>query len=277
MISSVIANDASMVELLRLVPVQRSFVALVVAALFLPIIGVLILGMEIPTTRFAMMHVALLGIAVGSWLGLDPMLLGLTLCGLAGGLLAPLAKRPGGLNGPMGLLMTLGIAGALLVLSVSGVNANGAFELLWGSILATRTSDLGVLALLAIVTLTLLAVKRRQLALLLFDREIAACSGVAVGALTTFVLVLVSISIASSIRLTGALLVDSVTILPALAARNLARSFTSMLAWAVAVGLVGNLLGLLLALSLDQPPGPVLVASTGALTVLTYVIPERTT
>lgn len=263
-----------LLDLLSLPAVQRSGIALAVAAIGMPIVGVFIIGLDIIAVRFAIMHVALLGIAVGLLLGVDPMLCGLAACALAGAGTAPLASRRSGLSGAMGLLMTFAIAGALLVLSVSGVNASGAFELLWGSILATRTVDLLVLAVLAVVIHALFWRYRRQLALLLFDRELALCSGVRVGTLTIALLVVVAVSIGASIRLTGALLVDAVTILPALAARNLGRSLTSMAVWAVAFGVVGNVTGFLVALVLDQPPGPILVLVAGVLTLLTYLIPE---
>ena len=262
---------ADLSELLALPVIQRSAVALVVAGLFLPVVGVLIIGFDILTVRFAVMHVALLGLAVGLWTGIDPTLLALALCAAAGAGLAPLAGRPGGLSGPMGFLMTVTIAAALLILSISGVNANSAFTLLWGSILATRPIDLALLVVLAVAVLTWFSIQRRAIGLVLFDREVAACSGIAVGGLTAIALMAVSVSIAASIRLTGALLVDSLTILPALAARNLATSLTSMARLAIGIGLLGSLAGFLLALLLDQPPGPVLVLVAGSVTTITYI------
>ena len=104
------------------------------------------------------------------------------MCALTGAGLAPMAGKPGGLAGPMSFLMTVAAAAALLVLSISGVNANGAFEVLWGSILATRAQDLAVIAVVAAVVIALFLRFRRPLGLLLFDRELAACSGVRVGA-----------------------------------------------------------------------------------------------
>ncbi|MDG4782372.1 metal ABC transporter permease [Micromonospora sp. WMMD961] len=261
-------------DLLALPAVQRSAIGLLIAAVGLPIVGVFIIGLDIIAVRFAMMHVALLGIAVGLLAGLDPVLCGLVACALAGAGVAPLARRPTGLPGAMGLLMTFAIAAALLVLSVSGVNATGAFELLWGSILATREIDLIILGVLTVVVHVLFWRWRRQLALLLFDREVALCSGVAAGPLLLALLVVVAVSIGASIRLTGALLVDALTILPALGARNLGRSLRSMVLWAVALGVVGNTAGFAVALLIDQPPGPVLVLVAGALTLLTYLIPE---
>lgn len=251
--------------------VRRSGLALLIASIGLPIVGVLMIGLDVIPVRFAVMHTALLGVALGLVFDLDPVLCGIVVSGAAVMALAPLAGRPGGLSGPMGLLMTLAIAAALLVLSISGVNATGAFELLWGSILATRQRDVILLSLVTIAVLTLFFTQRRKIGLLLFDRETAICAGIAVGTLTTLCLGVTAVAIASSIRLTGALLVDAVTLLPAVAARNLARSFTSMAAWAVAIGLAGNSIGFVLALYLDLPPGPVLVITVAVIALATYL------
>lgn len=265
-------NLGDLLALLQFPSVQRAALALAIAGAAFPIAGVWIIGLNIVPVRFAMMHVALLGIALGLLLGVEPTLAGLLLCGLTGAALAPLAQRPAGLAGPMGLVMTLAIALALLVLSVSGVNANGAFELLWGSILATRVYDVVNLALVAATITGLYLWRRRELALLLYDREIALCSGVGVERLTLLLMVVIAVAIGAAVRLTGALLVDAVTILPALAARNLGHSLRSMVAWAVGFGLLGNLLGFGLTLVFNQPPGPMLVLTVGILTLSTYFI-----
>ncbi len=266
---------SGLLELLSLGAVQRSALGLLIGAVSLPVVGVFIVGLDIIAVRFAVMHVALLGIAVGLLTGLDPVLCGLLTCALAGAGVAPLARRPTGLTGAMGLMMTFAIAGALLVLSVSGVNATGAFALLWGSILATRTVDLVVLTVLAIVVHGLFWPRRRQLGLVLFDRELALCSGVNADRIVLVLLVVTAVAIGAAIRLTGALLVDALTLLPALGARNLGRSLRSMVIWSIVLGLLGNALGFIVALAVDQPLGPVLVLAAGALTLLTYLIPGK--
>lgn len=263
--------------LLELPVVRRSALALLIASIGLPVVGVLMVGLDVIPVRFAVMHTALLGVALGLVFGFDPVVGAVVVSAIAVTALAPLAGRPGGLSGPMGLLMTLAIAVALLVLSISGVNATGAFELLWGSILATRPVDVILLLVITVAVLGLFFARRRAIGLLLFDRETAICAGIGVGVLTVACLGLTAVAIAGSIRLTGALLVDAVTLLPAVAARNLARSFTSMVAWAIAVGVVGNGIGFIVALWLDQPPGPVLVITVAAIALATYlpIIPGR--
>lgn len=260
-------------DLLALPAVQRSFLALCLASVGLPIVGVLIIGLEVATVRFAVMHLALFGIALGLWIGMDPMLAGIVIAMLGTGMLAPLATRTGGLSGPMGFLMTIAIAVALLILSIAGVNANGAFELLWGSILATRPLDLLLLGAVSLLVLCIFLLFRRQIALVLFDQEIALVSGIPVARTVLLMLLVIAAAIASSIRLTGALLADSLTLLPALAARNMSSSFLSMTAWAIGIGLLSNLGGFILALLLDQPPGPILVLTSGSITLLSFLFP----
>jgi zinc transport system permease protein len=257
--------------LFELVPVQRALIALLLAGSTLPIVGVWIIGLNIVPVRFAMMHVALLGVAIGTLINIDPLMMGIGLCAVTGVALSPLSTRPTGLSGPMGLVMTLAIAIALLIMSITGVNANGAFEWLWGSILAIRTQDVVVLGIVATSIVLIYWYYRSQLTLLLYDRDIAICSGVNANVLTALLMGVIAVAIATSVRLTGALLVDAVTILPAIAARNLGRSLGEMVAWAVGIGVFGNLMGFALTLMFNQPPGPMLILTVGMITLASYI------
>lgn len=270
-----LGGGVSLFDLLALPTVQRSVVAVVIASIALPVVGVFIIGLDVIPLRFAMMHVALLGVVLATWAGIEPLLVAPVLCAVAGASLAPFAGRDGGLAAPTGLLSTLALALALLALAASGVNANGAFALLWGSVLVTRRLDLIVLGVIAVCVLAFYAIWRRSLALLLFDRDLAEASGVRVAGLTVGLLVLVALGTASAVRLTGALLVDAVTLLPAMAARPFATSLRSAVRLAVGFGLVGNLGGLLIALALDQPPGVLMVLTSGCLTIGSYVVTRR--
>lgn len=82
--------------LLEIPSVRLALVALLLGSVALPIVGVFIVGLDIMPVRFAMMHVALLGIAIGLLTGLDPLLCALVLCALTGGALTPWpAAAPG--------------------------------------------------------------------------------------------------------------------------------------------------------------------------------------
>jgi zinc transport system permease protein len=63
--------------------VQHALIGVLFAGIAFPLIGVFIILLDLVPLRFAMMHVALLGGAVGLFLKIDPMFLGLLFCTLA--------------------------------------------------------------------------------------------------------------------------------------------------------------------------------------------------
>jgi zinc transport system permease protein len=265
-----------LLSLLSLPAVLRGLVAMVVCGIFLPVAGVAIVALNIYPLRFTIMHTALLGLAVGGWLGAPPGAVAMVLCAATGAGLGALAPCPRSAAAAMGFLMPVAIALAFLVLAASGVHATDAFALLWGSVLVASWGEVGVLAAVGAGMLGLACAGRRQLALYLLDPELAWTSGVETRRLGIILLSVLAVAMAASVRLTGALLVDAVTILPALTARAMATSLTSMTLLAMAAGLAGNLLGFALALVLDVPPGPILVITAGGLTLAAHLVRAHT-
>jgi len=252
---------------LSLPPVQRGLMAVVVCGALLPVVGVAIVALHIYPLRFTIMHAALLGLALGAWMGVDPLLAALILCAATGAGLGAASPHPRKASSAMGFLMPVAIALAFLVLSASGTHATDAFALLWGSILLSSWTDVALLAALGGVVLGITWRLRKPLALYLLDPELAWTSGMEIRWMSIMLFTILAVTMAAAVRLTGALLVDAVTILPALTAKALARSLPGMVLLAMAAGVVGNVVGLTLCLILDAPPGPILVLTAGSLTL----------
>lgn len=263
---------SAVLDLLALAPVQRGLAAALVAGAVLPVVGVAIVALGIYPLRFTIMHVALLGLAVGQLTGLPPTAVAMALCAATGAGLGAAAPRPQQAAGAMGFLMPVAIALAFLVLAAAGVHAADAFALLWGSVLVASWAEVLTLAAVGLGLLALAAALRRQLGLYLLDPELAWTAGVETRRLGVVLFTALAVAMAAAVRLTGALLVDAVTILPALTARAVATSLPGMVLGAMAAGLAGNLIGFALALVLDAPPGPILVLTAGACTLAAHAI-----
>ncbi len=265
-------NLAQFSELLAIEPIGRGLFALLVSGLAMPLVGIFLIGLNLYPMRFTIMHVGLLGIALGQVIGIEPLLVAYVLCASLGWILALASDRPVGAPAIMGFFMVVSIALAFLMLSLKGVNATAAFERLWGSVLTIGYLELTVISLLCVTLLCLFFWQIKSLSLFLYDKEIALISGVPVKGLGIGIYMLISVSIATAIPLTGALLVDAVTILPALSARFVGKTLRSIALWSILFGLVGNLVGFLISLLIDQPIGPILVLTSGAITALSYGI-----
>jgi zinc transport system permease protein len=274
-----------MLEILALSVFRRALAALIVSGIAYPAMGVFILSLELVPARFAVMHASLLGAALGLLLGIDPTMAALAMALASGLAVARLGEtalpkgvasgRPESASGALGLVMTLSLAIAFIIFHKGRVNAIEAFNLFWGNILALRPSDLLLTAATGgtIIAFTLLFFK--EIRAVLHDRELARSSGMPARAVYYAVIVLVCLGLGMAMRLTGALLADALTILPALAARNLRLGLGRTLAWGALFGVASNLGGFALALAFDLPTGPAIILAAAFIVGATRLIGAR--
>jgi len=88
---------------------------------------------------------------------------------------------------------------------------------------------------------------------------------VAVGAVQAMFMMLMALAVAIGMKIVGILLIVSLLIIPAAAARQLARSPEQMAALAAVAGALAVTLGLLASLAWDTPAGPSIVVAAALL------------
>ena len=249
-----------MFELLALAPFQKALAGLVATGLAYPLLGVVVLNLELLPARFAVMHASLLGAALALAAGLDPAGASV-LAAIATGLgVARLSERGTfSAGGPLGLVMALSLGLAFIVFYKANIHAIEAFNLFWGNVLALSWTDLGFTAASAGLILALTAVFFKEIQAVLYDRELARALGLPARGVYYGLIVATCLGIGLAMRLTGALMVDALTILPAFAARPLARSLAGLCVLSGVFGLVMNLGGLGLALAFDLPVSPAII------------------
>jgi len=235
-------------------PILRGFAALVLAGCFFPMAGVFILRLNLVTLRFTLMHAALLGAAIGLALRIDPLAAGLVLDLIAIVAIARVARESGltlGYVATFFMVLTIGLAFA--VIYKAGVPSKDAFAVLWGNVYSLSRLDLLFTALYALAILLFVTGLFPRVSAVLFHREIAFASGVNEGALTTVILLFVGISVALLMKLIGALLLDSILLLPAIIASFTARSTRGFFLHACAAGAVCSVTGFISSVALDVP------------------------
>ena len=244
----------SIVQALSYPPILRGFVALVLAGCFFPLAGVFVLRLNLVTMRFTLMHAALLGAAIGLALHIDPLLTGLALDLLIIAAIGRLARESGltlGYATTFFMVPTIGLAFA--VIYKAGVPSKDAFGILWGSIYSLSRIDLVLTAAYALAIALFVVLLFPRLSAVLFNREVAFASGVNEGALTTVILLFVGVSVALLMQLIGALLLDSILLLPAIVASFTARSTRGFFLQACIIGAFCSIAGFFTSLALDVP------------------------
>jgi zinc transport system permease protein len=217
-------------------------------------------------------HSALLGIAVGFLLGIDPTLGVVATAVTVALLMAGLQLRDRLASDTMlGILSHGGLAFGLIAIGLTQGLRTDLFGYLFGDVLAIDAQDLAWIWIGGGAALIGLALIWRPLLALTVHEELARAEGKRVALAKLAYLLLIALMVAVAMKIVGVLLVTALLIIPAAAARALARSPESMAALAALMGVVAVLLGLAASWWLDTPSGPSIVAAATLLFLLTAI------
>jgi zinc transport system permease protein len=217
-------------------------------------------------------HSALLGIALGFLLGIDPTLGVAATAVVAALLMAGLQLRQRLASDTLlGILAHGGLAFGLIAIGLTQGLRTDLFAYLFGDVLAIDGRDLAWIWIGGGAALLALALIWRPLLALTVHEELARAEGKRVALAKLAYLLLIALVVAVAMKIVGVLLVTALLIIPAAAARALARSPEGMAVLAAAMGVVAVLLGLAGSWWLDTPSGPSIVAAATVLFFATAI------
>ena len=151
------------------------------------------------------------------------------------------------------LVLMLGL-GALFV-SVSTQYAQQAYSLLFGEVYGVSSAEVWPIAGIGVIAALLIAVAFRRLMLTSAMPEVAEARGVSVRGMEVFFLVLVALATSMTVPVVGALLMFSLMIGPAAAARSVTSRPGVAMALSVAIALVTVWLSIVLSYRTNWPLG----------------------
>lgn len=237
-----------------------------------PAVGFFLVERRMSLVGDAVGHTAFAGVAIGLFLGVDPVWAALVTAVL-GAAAVEWLRASGRAAGDqvLALLLYSGMSVGIVVASAArAANAN-LFAYLFGSLLTVTPAEVGRLGLLALFVLLVLGLFFRPLLAVALDEQGARASGLEVGRWNVLLAVLAAATITGAMRAVGLLLVAALMVLPVSAAGVLAWSVRSTLWIAMALGASSVLVGLLVASAADLAPGGTIVlvaAATYALLLL---------
>jgi ABC-type Mn2+/Zn2+ transport system permease subunit len=111
-----------------------------------------------------------------------------------------------------------------------------------------------------------------ELSLITVQEEMAQVCGVPVRTLNYLFVLVLTLTVAVSIRLLGIILVTSLLVIPPAAARNLSRTLRQQILLSLLFGLLGGVGGALGSYQLDVPCGPAIVLTCLGLFLLSLAL-----
>lgn len=221
-------------------------------------------------------HSALLGVAMGVLLEVNPLLaviasslvLALILVGLqTQKLLAD--------DTLLGILSHSTLALGLVCAGVLADTKLDLWSLLFGDLLTTNLTDLSIIYAAAGVVLVALWWNWRPLIFATLDETLAQVEGVPVIRLRLLLMALIALVVALAMKVVGVLLITSLLIIPAATSRRFSRSPEVMAAGASLLGSAAVTGGLVVSYFWDTPAGPSIVLAASSFFALSLLLPRR--
>lgn len=219
-------------------------------------------------------HSSLLGVAIAILLNLQMQVAIIGSCLAFAALLLLLEKKQAlATDTLLGIIAHSTLAFGLIVLSISDrvqVNLNA---FLFGDLLTVTRSDLyWIVSCCLICGVVLILFWKRFLAITV-HRELAMIEGLAADWLYALLVFLIAILIAAAMKIVGVLLITSLLIIPAAAARRVSDTPEQMALGSAIAGCLAVLGGLGLSYFWDTPAGPSIVATAFVLFIVVYLKP----
>lgn len=208
----------------------------------------------------AMSHVALPGLALGVLLGFSPQVGGFIFLFVSAILIWYLGRITKlSFETLVGAAFTLALAIGILMY---GNNLDELETALFGDIAKVDLTYAAIAVLIAVAVVFLTRYIYKKIVLGLISEELAISKGVNIAQTNLLYLLLVSVTVAVGIQVTGTLLVGFLVVTPAAAARIISRNLSKYFVLSAVFGTISAVSGILLSSALNTNlPGPLVVIS----------------
>jgi zinc transport system permease protein len=172
--------------------------------------------------------------------------------------------------------VTYAVAGAVGILLVAKAVIGEAHDIfLQGNILGVTRTDTLILLAVVIPVLVLHLVLGKEFLFVSFDPETAQTLGYRVRAWDLLLYGTIGLVIAFAMQFAGVLLVFNFLVVPAVTGVLLGRSMPGVIGWSIGAAVVAATVGFALSIPFDLPTGPAIVAVSGALALVGWIVRKR--
>ena len=240
---------------------SNALVACVLSGITCGIIGTYIVARRMVFLCGGITHASFGGLGIAFYFGANPIL-GATVFAILSALGIEWSNsrskiRP---DSAIGMVWGIGMAiGAFFIALRPGYTSGDMANFLFGSILTVTNGDIIALAILSIALIIGAILWHRPIMFTAFDRNFAEASGVPTRVISYAMAVITALTIVLSIRTMGIVLLISLLTMPVVTANLLFKNYKQIAPAAVAIAVIGGVLGIALSYHAEVPSGPAII------------------
>ena len=239
---------------------KNAFIATLLIGILFGFLGSMVVNQKMAFFSEALGHSALTGIGIGAVLGISNSLISMIVFAIVMSLAIWFVEKKNTMSTDtiIGTISSIAIALGLVLMSQGG-NFNRYSSYLIGDVLSITTNEIVMLFVTLIATVVFWSVLFNKLVLSGVNSAIANSRKVKSDIINLIFIILVAVVVMISIKWVGILIINSLLILPAATARNIAKNMKQYTLLSVVFSVVSCLIGLVLSYYLEAAAGATIV------------------
>ena len=252
---------------------QKALIAGIAVGLICSFMGTFLVLRRYSLFGDGISHVAFGGISVGLFLGVFPLWTAF-IVSIFGGIGLQKLRQSTKISGDAAVAVVLvsGLAVGVLLVSSSGGFSVDLFSFLFGSILLISNEDTIMILAISSGIIATLVVLQKQFLHLTFNEEQAKLVGLRTTLLNYAFVILASITVVTSMRLVGILLISALIVIPNITAMMFGKGFKKTVCISMGISVISVIGGILLSYFLNLAPSGTIVIITVGILVGTIVL-----
>ena len=246
---------------------QKALIAGIAVGLICSFMGTFLVLRRYSLFGDGIAHVAFGGISVGLFLGVFPLWTAF-IVSIFGGLGLQKLRQSTKISGDSAVAVVLvsGLAVGVILVSASGGFSVDLFSFLFGSILLISNEDTIMILGISAGIIATLTIMQKQFLHLTFNEEQAKLVGLRTTLLNYAFVVLASITVVTSMRLVGVLLISALIVIPNISAMMFGKGFKKTVIISMSISVISVVSGILVSYFLNvAPSGTIVVIAVGIL------------
>lgn len=239
---------------------QRALISGTAVAISCSIIGLFLVLRRQSLYGDALSHVAFGGIAIGLFANISPIWMAFIVSVLASLGITKLresTKIPA--DSAVAVLLSSGLAIGVVLIGLAGGFSLDLYSFLFGSILLISSQDQMMILIISAIVLAIMYKIYKKLMYVTFDEEQANVSGINVTKLNYLFIVLASVTVITSLRLVGVLLISSLIVIPNITAIMFGKGFKKTALISIIIAVLSVIGGIITSYIMNLAPGGTIV------------------
>jgi ABC-type Mn2+/Zn2+ transport systems, permease components len=252
---------------------KNALIAIILIAPLFGLIGTMIVNNRMSFFSDALGHSALTGIAIGVVLGIGNYMISMLLFAVLFALAISkvIQSEVSSTDTVIGVFSSVGVALGIVILSVRGGFSRYSAYLI-GDILSITEKEILILAVTLVSVIILWVLCFNKLMLSSLDPDLALSRNVALGFYRNIFVLIIAVIVTVSIKWVGMLIINSLLVIPAASAKNIAYNMKSYHVFSVLFSVISGVSGLILSYYIGTSAGATIVLISAGIFLVTFIL-----